>query len=115
MNPAVVVYILKNRKGFNRLGITTSRKIGKAVQRNRARRVLREAYRALAPSLPQGYDLVFVARARTAALKEQEILRTLRGIFGSAKLLPSRPPRAGEESSAPAAKAAPEGAGIRGN
>lgn len=118
VNPAAVVYILKNRKGINRVGITTSRKIGKAVQRNRARRVLREAYRAIAPSLPQGYDLVFVARARTATLKEQEIHRVLRGIFGSAKLLPARPPRAAGENSAPAAStpAAPESAaGVRGD
>ena len=39
--PALVVYAMKNRTGLCRVGITTSKKIGNAVQRNRARRVIR--------------------------------------------------------------------------
>ncbi len=45
-----------------RIGIVASRKLGKAVQRNRARRLLREALRHLYPHLAQGYDIVVVAR-----------------------------------------------------
>jgi ribonuclease P protein component len=49
-----------------RLGLTASRKVGGAVERNRARRRLREAARLLLPALAApGYDLVLVARAAT--------------------------------------------------
>ena len=41
--PALVVYAMKNRTGLCRAGITTSKKIGHAVARNRARRVIRAA------------------------------------------------------------------------
>ena len=46
-----------------RIGYTTTKKIGKACRRNRARRVIREAYRILEPQLRQGYDIVFAAAA----------------------------------------------------
>lgn len=60
----VVVYALNNRRSFNRLGLTVSKKFGKAVKRNRARRVMRESYRALEDRIPVGYDFIIVARNR---------------------------------------------------
>jgi ribonuclease P protein component len=42
--PALVSYVLKNRAGICRIGITTSKKTGNAVERNRSRRVIRAAY-----------------------------------------------------------------------
>ena len=42
VTPLCVVYVMKNRLGVNRVGITTSKKIGCAVKRNRARRLLSE-------------------------------------------------------------------------
>lgn len=61
--PVLVVYVLKNYKKGIRIGITTSKKIGKAVKRNRARRVIREAYRQIAPKINGNFDIVFVARS----------------------------------------------------
>lgn len=52
--------ILKNGRPYNRIAFTFSRKFGNAVQRNRARRVGREAYRLLRNELKQGYDLVLL-------------------------------------------------------
>ena len=49
--------------------------MGNAVQRNRSRRVIREAYRALADQVRPGVDLVFVARGRTPYVKSTEVLR----------------------------------------
>ena len=47
------------------MGITVTGKLGKAVQRNRVRRRLREIYRLNADKLQKGYDLVIVARVRS--------------------------------------------------
>lgn len=63
VTPAFVCYFRENRQPYNRIGLTASKKIGNAVCRNRARRVLREAYRACELVFPIGYDIVFVARS----------------------------------------------------
>ena len=74
----LVTYVLRNRSGSVRIGITTGKKIGKAVLRNRSRRIIREAYRALADSVKPGYDLVFVARGKTPFVKSSDILRAMK-------------------------------------
>ena len=73
VSQVVVVYVLKNRCAAVRVGITTSKKIGNAVQRNRARRVIREAFRGISPEVRPGYDLIFVARGRTPFVKSTEV------------------------------------------
>lgn len=73
----LVTYAAKNRLGYNRIGITTTKKIGKAHQRNRARRVIREAWRLTEASVAPGYDFVFVARGRTTACSMQEVRRAM--------------------------------------
>lgn len=75
VSPLVVVYVKKNRNQGLRVGITTSKKIGNAVLRNRSRRVIREAFRELSPSVKSGYDLVFVARGRTPHVKSTDVRR----------------------------------------
>ena len=62
----VVVYAKRNGSQVNRLGITTGVKLGGAVERNRARRRIRETYRLSENRLKRGFDLVIVAR--TAAI-----------------------------------------------
>ena len=64
VSPCVVVYCRKNRLGTNRVGFTVSKKLGKAVVRNRVRRRLREIMRLNRERLEQGYDLILVARTR---------------------------------------------------
>ena len=51
-----------------RLGVSVGRRVGPAVERNRVKRLLREAFWAVAPSLPPGYDFVLVARPDAAEL-----------------------------------------------
>lgn len=58
----LVLYCRRNGSDQNRLGITTGVKLGHAVDRNRARRRLREAYRLNEYRLKRGYDVVLVAR-----------------------------------------------------
>lgn len=79
VHPLLVTYIVKNNRGLNRVGLTATKKVGKACKRNRARRLMREAYRQLEPGLPGGYDLVFVARARTTTVKMDDVLGAMRG------------------------------------
>ncbi|MCL2033643.1 MAG: ribonuclease P protein component [Oscillospiraceae bacterium] len=75
-----VVYYRKNRLKINRLGLTATKKIGKAPERNRCRRVIKEAYRLLEPELPVGYDIVIAARKKAGLSKTQDIMSALRDV-----------------------------------
>lgn len=78
VSPILVTYVMKNRARRIRVGITTSKKTGIAVKRNRSRRIIREAARQLMPELTGGYDLIFVARAKTPFVKSTDILCDMR-------------------------------------
>ncbi len=69
----LVTYVMKSRRRETRVGITSSKKIGKAYQRNRARRVIRAAYAELAGRIAGNYDIVFVARTATCNVKMQAV------------------------------------------
>lgn len=62
--PCLVLYARKNRTATNRVGITVSKKLGKANVRNRVRRRLREVYRLHEHRFRPGWDIVVVARTR---------------------------------------------------
>lgn len=82
VNHAFVCYMKPRRGGKNRLGVVSGKKVGNAVRRNRSRRVIREAFRLFDPILKEKtdrrYDFVFVARAKTPALKTQQILSLMK-------------------------------------
>ena len=61
------------RSYYDRLGITTGKKVGNAVFRNRARRVLKAAYQECELSFPLGYDIVIVARKEACLVKTDVI------------------------------------------
>ena len=63
-NGLLVLYARPNRTGGNRVGVTVSKKLGKAVVRNRVRRRLREVYRLNEDRFLPGWDIVVVARSR---------------------------------------------------
>ena len=72
-DPALVIYLLKNRAGICRIGITVSKKTGNAVQRNRSKRIIRAAYSAVEESICGNWDFVFVARMKTPQAKSTEL------------------------------------------
>ncbi len=73
VSAGLVVYCLKKKKGGVRIGITTGKKVGNAVARNRARRLIREAVRQHEHDIRGNWDIVLVARTRTPYLKMQDV------------------------------------------
>lgn len=55
------LFYAQNALGHNRIGFTFPHGYGNAIQRNRSKRVSREAYRAIRPFLKSGFDIVFLA------------------------------------------------------
>ena len=77
--PALVTYVLKNnRAGVCRVGITTGKKIGNAVMRNRCRRVIAAAFRELEGEISGNWDIVFVARYKTGVSKSTKVREIMR-------------------------------------
>jgi ribonuclease P protein component len=67
------VYYRRNGRKENRIGISTGKKIGNAVMRSRARRVIRQAYRENEADFPKGYDIVITARQGSTECKSYHI------------------------------------------
>lgn len=78
---AFVCYARESKRRVNRIGIVTGKKVGNAVKRSRARRVIREAFRLIEPLLREKtqkrYDFIFVARAKTPAMKSTQVYRQM--------------------------------------
>ncbi|HOT92790.1 MAG TPA: ribonuclease P protein component [Anaerolineae bacterium] len=90
-HPLLILWALPNDFQRVRVGITASRKIGNAVARNRARRLLREAARRLYAYIGHGWDLVLVARAPIVEAKEPQVENALRQMLSLAGLWVSPP------------------------
>lgn len=56
----IIVYIKKNNKNINRIGLAISVKIAKAVKRNKIKRIIKENYKEIEKNLKNGYDIVFL-------------------------------------------------------
>ncbi|MDD5953386.1 MAG: ribonuclease P protein component [Oscillospiraceae bacterium] len=79
VSPILVTYVCKNKGKHLRVGITASKKIGNAVQRNRSRRVIRAAFRSFLPALDKqrNLDLIFVARGKTPFVKSTAVEKAM--------------------------------------
>lgn len=82
------VYLLLGSGLERRAGFIAGKAVGDAHRRNRAKRLLKEAFRRLKPRLrPDGFKIVFVARRGAAVLTYAEISREMEGLFERCGLL----------------------------
>lgn len=72
----LVLYARKNRTPGNRVGITVSKKLGKAHVRNRTRRRLREVYRLSEEKFRPGWDIVVVARSKAVDAEFSQLTKS---------------------------------------
>lgn len=80
-HPLLLVRFVRNDRGQTRFGLSTGKRIGGAVVRNRVRRRLREALRATDPSLRPGWDVLIVARPPAATASFAELSEALVGLL----------------------------------
>ena len=84
----LVIYTMKNKSDKSRIGISISKKVGKAHERNRIRRCIKEAYRLnIDDKVLGGYDLVFIARINAADKDYRELERSLKYICKKANII----------------------------
>ncbi len=81
----IVMYRLKNNCGYNRFGITVSKKVGKAVVRNRVRRLIRQSIVNHNHLFESGYDYIIVARVRANCASLAEIEKNLRYLIAKSR------------------------------
>ncbi len=105
----VAVYILKdlsakrlmkanpNHEYINRLGLTASKKIGGAVCRNRAKRIIRAAYREHADKLYKGYLIVISARGAIVGVKSTDVGNELLRAFEKLEMIRAKSPKTEEK------------------
>lgn len=86
VSKSLVVYVAKNYKKGLRVGITTSKKIGNAPQRNRARRIIKASAKNVISNFSGNFDVIFVARKCIVDMKSTQLDRIIND--GLSKLIP---------------------------
>lgn len=85
-HPLAVLVIQNNQNKNVRVGVTAGKAIGNAVQRNRAKRLLREAMRILIPNTASGIDLILVARPKLVTSSLSDVTSALTNLLQRANL-----------------------------
>jgi ribonuclease P protein component len=88
-HPLIVLIALRSETQVPRFAVSASRAVGKAVRRNRAKRVIREAIRPLIASISPGWDVVLLARQPILAASFEEVHKALVDLLSRAKLFTS--------------------------
>lgn len=83
----VVIFFRKNNLTYNRTAFLSSKKVGNSVKRNRARRLMKESYRAYGEIIPIGFDLIFIARNTINGIKCGEVKKSIEAALKRCKLI----------------------------
>lgn len=73
--------------GRGEVAFVVGRRVGGAVARNRARRIMRAAWREVARRVPGGYDVVWVARASIRGAKTQDVVPEMERVLRHARVM----------------------------
>ena len=94
VNAYFAVYAMANNTQANRLGVSVSKKVGKAIIRNRVKRLVKESCRLRAGNLTKGYDIVVVARRAAGALPKEgsfrKVDKALESLFTRLRLIDAK-------------------------
>ena len=82
-NPFFVMYVNSTKTHVNRLGISISKKVGNAVNRNRIKRLIKEVCRLKAHGIKKGFDIVVVTRAVVGSLPKEDLFVKIEQSLGS--------------------------------
>ena len=96
-HPLLLLRYRRNELDRTRYGISTSRKIGSAVVRNRLRRRLRTVLRALDSRVERGWDVLLIARSEAAAATQAEIAIAVERLLSTAALVNTAPDSTGAD------------------
>ena len=83
----IVLFYKKNGLSYNRIAFLASKKVGNSVQRNRARRLMKENYRFLKDNIKSGYDLIFIARNTINDKKANDVNKSMYNALVKTKLI----------------------------
>lgn len=86
-HPLVILLVQKNSENSSRFAFLASRRVGKAVHRNRTKRLMREAVRCHLPAIEAGWDCLLIARTATTAATFVQVETAVLQLLGRAHLL----------------------------
>ena len=82
----IVFFFRENGLSYNRTAFLASKKVGNSVQRNRAKRLMKESFRLSCEDIKTGYDMIFVARNNINGRKLSDVDRSLVNAVKKGKL-----------------------------
>ncbi len=82
----MVVFFIKNELKYNRIAFIASKKVGNSVKRNKARRLMKEAFRENKDQLKKGYDIIFIARNNIIEAKYDDLRKSIKYMLKKVKL-----------------------------
>ncbi|WZL73161.1 ribonuclease P protein component [Clostridiaceae bacterium 35-E11] len=86
-NHYLVLFFMRTNQSCNRVGFIASKKVGKSVIRNRARRLMKESFRLYSDKIAKGYDIIFIARVHMKEAEYKDVEKAMVHILKKGKLL----------------------------